>query len=388
MRIAHIKGDATRPLGTGIKFIGNLCSIAGMWKGKFMNALAEKWPEVKDDFNCWKSGVNSIIIENKKPWPILWGGSTRYTEVDSDITVAHMVAQDVPVAEAPFQDKSYKYLEECLHKVAERATICKASFHIQKSVAGIGTNITWEAIEMLIGKYFCDYGIRVIVYSNPIYLVDTDIATDFSSTEFSSEGLATLPSLSDAIAIPPKVITRINYKIGDATDPSGDGTKIIAHIGRFDEWNTDFGEEISRKWPKVSQEYEFWRSGPLNFKGFAWLTPEMSEAVFRMGNVQMIKVGKDIYVANMIAHLGKVSESVSIRMNYSSLAECLEMVAVYAKENNATVHIPRHEKKLTGYTWDRYKKLVEEYLCDCGIEVSVYSTPGKLEVNSPAEEDL
>lgn len=372
--IAHLKGEAFQPLGTGIKFIGSICGISGAWKGKFMKALAEKWPEAQDGFERWKFYTNPFIFGNKKPWPVLHGGFSDYIEVGTDTFVVHMAAQDVPVPETPFQDQSLTYLEECLRKVSIKAMMCKASFHIQKSVFGFGPSVSWDDIEKLIEKYLSNNGLRVIVYSNPIYLEDKDDNPQGSYSEFGSELLASLPSFSDAMS---RVITKICYKTGNLTFPEGPGTKVIAHICRFDGvWKTTVGSEISKVWPEVHQQYHLWYSDPQRPKGFAWLPKEMASQLFNMGNVQLIEVKPDIFIANMVAHRGRKTENGAKLISYSALAECLGRVGEYARENNATVHIPRQDD-LKDYVWEEVKKLIEENLCKHGVEVTVYSAPTK-----------
>lgn len=49
---------------------------------------------------------------------------------------------------------------------------------------------------------------------------------------------------------------QIQYITGDATDPTGGGNKIIAHVcNDIGAWGAGFVLAISRRWPQPEAEY-------------------------------------------------------------------------------------------------------------------------------------
>ena len=102
---------------------------------------------------------------------------------------------------------------------------------------------------------------------------------------------------------------QIQYVRGDATEPRGDGYKIIAHIAndKSKRWGRGFGHVISHKWPKIKKE----------FLSFA------SNNVIRLGRTHKTEVTDNLTVFTMIAQKG-YGESSKSRIRYESLATCLE----------------------------------------------------------------
>lgn len=43
MEILYIKGDATAPIGSGVKVITHICNDIGGWGKGFVLALSKKW---------------------------------------------------------------------------------------------------------------------------------------------------------------------------------------------------------------------------------------------------------------------------------------------------------------------------------------------------------
>src|SRR6267154_2491317 len=82
----------------------------------------------------------------------------------------------------------------------------------------------------------------------------------------------------------------IQYVTGDATRPSGQGRKIIAHVcndqGR---WGKGFVRAISARWPESEKVYRAWFDEKVGFE---------------LGAVQFIEVEQETLVANMIGQHG------------------------------------------------------------------------------------
>jgi len=152
----------------------------------------------------------------------------------------------------------------------------------------------------------------------------------------------------------------ISYLKGDATRPTVDGNKIIAHIcNDRGGWGRGFVLAISRRWPLPEQDYREWhRRGPAEG--------------FELGAVRLVEVDGDLWVANMIAQAGTRPSAEGPPIRYPALREALASLAVEARTLEATVHMPRIGCGLAGGSWDRVEPLIEETLVSAGIAVFVY----------------
>lgn len=148
------------------------------------------------------------------------------------------------------------------------------------------------------------------------------------------------------------------YVVGDATQPCGKGTKIIAHVcndvGGF---GSGFAGAVAKKWPEVQLAYRAWHA-----KG----------EDFALGMVQLVKLPDGIIVANMIAQHG-YSYAGNPAIQYPALHMCLSKVAKRAEELGATVHMPRIGCGLAGGTWGRVEPIILEAMD--GTDVTVYDLP-------------
>jgi O-acetyl-ADP-ribose deacetylase (regulator of RNase III) len=80
----------------------------------------------------------------------------------------------------------------------------------------------------------------------------------------------------------------LNYVIGDATQPVGEGPKIIVHVcNDIGGWGRGFVVAISKRWPEPEQSYRAWHRGEI-------------EAPFKLGEVQFVQVDDSLWVANLI----------------------------------------------------------------------------------------
>ncbi len=149
----------------------------------------------------------------------------------------------------------------------------------------------------------------------------------------------------------------INYVIGDATQPQGEGTKLIVHIcNDLGLWGSGFVMAISNRWEEPADRYKYWARGDG--------TP------FGLGYTQFVKVEPDIWVANMVAQRGVRTVHNSKPLKLVSLVYTLSQVQHKAAELNASVHMPRIGCGLAGGTWEQVEPLINEKLA--GLDVTVY----------------
>lgn len=154
----------------------------------------------------------------------------------------------------------------------------------------------------------------------------------------------------------------LRFCIGDATQPTGDGPKILCHVcNDIGSWGRGFVLAISARWSKPEARFRAWhREGPLG--GFS------------LGAVQFVAVAdNDIEIANMISQHGiRRGPNGKPPICYNALGECLERVATRAKETSASVHMPRIGAGLAGGDWDIIEQLIRKHLCEKSIHVTVY----------------
>jgi O-acetyl-ADP-ribose deacetylase (regulator of RNase III) len=152
---------------------------------------------------------------------------------------------------------------------------------------------------------------------------------------------------------------KINYIIGDATDPKVIGNKIIVHIcNDIGGWGKGFVMAISKRWKEPEKRYR---------EGFA------SKDNFFLGEIQFVKVEEDIWIANLIGqHKVNRDKNGNAPIRYDAIKIGLEKLALFSKQYNASVHMPRIGCGLAGGTWDKIDPIIEEALLKNKVETYVY----------------
>ena len=147
-------------------------------------------------------------------------------------------------------------------------------------------------------------------------------------------------------------MSKINYVIGDATAPQGEGKKIICHIcNDIGAWGAGFVLALSAKWSYPEQRY---RAIPH----------------YELGTAMVLKVEDDIYVANMIAQRGTRPDAQGIPpVRYLALTDALSKVNKIAEDMGATLHMPRIGCGLAGGEWSAVEAIINEVVT---VDVTVY----------------
>jgi O-acetyl-ADP-ribose deacetylase (regulator of RNase III) len=147
----------------------------------------------------------------------------------------------------------------------------------------------------------------------------------------------------------------IQYLLGDATRPTVEGNKIIAHVcNNIGAWGAGFVLAVSKRWPEPEETFR-------------------TEIPLGLGTVQLVPVAAQMWVANMVAQQGIRSQSGTPPIRYEALTQCLAIVAHHAKERNASVHMPRIGCGLAGGKWELVEPIICETLRD--LSVFVYDLP-------------
>lgn len=168
-------------------------------------------------------------------------------------------------------------------------------------------------------------------------------------------------------------MTKIEYRVGDATRPKGDGTKVIAHIcNDAGMWGAGFVVAVSKRWELPERQY---RNAYRDEK-----------TALKLGDVQMVKIPREytvgegqIVVANMVAQAGTGFRN-GPPIRYDALKQCLGQIALWAMTGSgvvgfASVHMPRIGTGLAGGTWDKIEPLIEEQVTFWDVPVIVYDLP-------------
>jgi O-acetyl-ADP-ribose deacetylase (regulator of RNase III) len=157
----------------------------------------------------------------------------------------------------------------------------------------------------------------------------------------------------------------INYVVGDATDPQGDGPKVIVHIcNDVGAWGKGFVLAISRKWSAPENSYRAW------FRG--------EEALpLALGQVQFVQVEPILWIANLIGQHNIRSHDRRPPIRYEAIHQGLAKVAQFAQEVGASIHMPRIGTGLAGGNWDEIVPIIQNELIFKEIPVTVYDLPHK-----------
>lgn len=156
---------------------------------------------------------------------------------------------------------------------------------------------------------------------------------------------------------------KLTYTIGDATQPVGEGNKVIAHVcNDVGAWGAGFVLAITNRWREPEQAYRKW----------AKAKDEGALPVFGLGGVQLVTVSAGLYVVNMVAQRGLGFKNGKPPIRYSALRICLAKLALLADEHGASVHMPRIGCGLAGGKWESVAKIIEEELVAKGTQVAIY----------------
>lgn len=157
-------------------------------------------------------------------------------------------------------------------------------------------------------------------------------------------------------------MTEITYLKGDATAPSTKGPQIIAHVcNDLGGWGKGFVLALSKRFPEPERAFRAWHR-------------EWASNDFGLGAAQLVAVGRDLWVANMIGQHGKrrKGDVGPPPVRYEAIERALGRVGDWALEHGASVHLPRIGTGLAGGKWPQIEPLIIQILCERDISVWVY----------------
>lgn len=147
----------------------------------------------------------------------------------------------------------------------------------------------------------------------------------------------------------------ITYVVGDATEPIGDGPKVIAHCcNDVGAWGAGFVLALSRKWPEPEEAYR-------------------AQGSYYGGDVGVVRVGEDVLVANIVGQEGCWWEEGTPPIRYGWIEQGLETICNSYPDHS--VHMPRIGCGLAGGDWSVMERVIEQTLCAHDVDVYVYDLP-------------
>jgi O-acetyl-ADP-ribose deacetylase (regulator of RNase III) len=154
----------------------------------------------------------------------------------------------------------------------------------------------------------------------------------------------------------------MKFVLGDALEPRAQGEKIICQLvnDQARTWGGGVARSTARKYPKAHEAFSAWIAS----------LPRTD----RLGGVHFVPVGRSITIASLVGQQGFGTSS-SPRIRYVALVQCFEKVLDYARNQNASVHMPRIGEGQSGGSWETVAEIVRTALVNNGIPVTVYELP-------------
>jgi O-acetyl-ADP-ribose deacetylase (regulator of RNase III) len=146
------------------------------------------------------------------------------------------------------------------------------------------------------------------------------------------------------------------YYRGDVTEMPNNS--ILAHVcNNAGGWGAGVVLAISNKWKEPEIKYRMWAS---------------RKKLLPLGQTQFVHVGKNQWVANMIAQtLPDPEASNEIPLKYDALKSCLKQVSMFADSLNLSIVGPRFGAGLAGGEWSKVELLIRETVLDT-TAVTIY----------------
>jgi hypothetical protein len=112
--------------------------------------------------------------------------------------------------------------------------------------------------------------------------------------------------LADASGRPQQEIVEL---VGDATEPRGEGSRLVVHLvnDKTPNWGGPFARALKARWPEAQSAFREWARGGDRLQ---------------LGQVHSVEVEPGIAVATMVAQKG-YGPSIKPRIRYAALRGCL-----------------------------------------------------------------
>ena len=153
MEILYIKGDATAPIGSGVKVITHICNDIGGWGKGFVLALSKKWKMPEEAYRQWYKSREEFTLR-----------AVQFVNVENKLYVANMIGQHGIYKDSKgLPPIRYDAVRQCLKEVALFTIAHKASVHMPRIGCGLAGG-KWELMEQIIKEELITKEIAVTVY--------------------------------------------------------------------------------------------------------------------------------------------------------------------------------------------------------------------------------
>jgi O-acetyl-ADP-ribose deacetylase (regulator of RNase III) len=152
-----IKGDATQPQGSNMRYILQVCNDVGGYGAGFSGALAKRWPKAESEYrNLWRLKFGKIPL-----------GEIQVIQVLSDLAIINMIAQhgigEDEKGEPPIR---YEALKKCLSKAGDEISEYNGTAHMPRIGCGLAGG-DWAKVQQIIDDELIKRNINVVVYDLP-----------------------------------------------------------------------------------------------------------------------------------------------------------------------------------------------------------------------------
>ena len=153
MEILYIKGDATAPIGSGVKVITNICNVIGGCGKGFVLSLCINWKMTDEAYRQWYKSQEEFTL-----------GAVQFVNVENKLYVANMIGQHGIYKDSKgLPPIRYDAVRQCLKEVALFTIAHKASVHMPRIGCGLAGG-KWELMEQIIKEELITKEIAVTVY--------------------------------------------------------------------------------------------------------------------------------------------------------------------------------------------------------------------------------
>jgi len=156
MTISYTIGDATTPVGEGVKLILHCCNDSGFWNKGFVAALAHSWPMARAAYLAWYRAKPTQAVESGP----LALGQVQFVQVSQRIWVANLVGQHGIRSLSGQPPIRYNAIRIGLRRVARFCAEKSATVHMPRMGSGLAGG-DWAVIEQLLHTELESFDVKV-----------------------------------------------------------------------------------------------------------------------------------------------------------------------------------------------------------------------------------
>ncbi|WP_043471070.1 macro domain-containing protein [Kitasatospora sp. MBT66] len=155
--IDYVRGDATAPLGKGVKVIAHVCNDLGGWGRGFVLAVSRRWAEPEAAYRRWHRE------RSKNDFGL---GAVQLVQVTEYLWVANLIGQrGIRTGRSSGPPVRYEAIDTALATLGGHALSLGASVHMPRIGCGLAGG-RWETVEPLVRARLTERGVPVTVYDH------------------------------------------------------------------------------------------------------------------------------------------------------------------------------------------------------------------------------